>query len=202
MTIIAVSQHIIVNPERNERNDALDQRWGKFFKRCGLTVLPIPNESTSALSIIDSAKPQGVLLTGGGDITDLGGTTPERDETERHMVDWARAQNLPVMGVCRGMQFIQNMFGISLQPVEGHIALRHTIRGRNTIDDVNSFHGFGAFETVPELEIHAKAEDGVIEAIAHKSEKIYAIMWHPEREASFREPDIALFSKYFGAAGK
>ena len=35
----------------------------------------------------------------------------ERDATERAMVGWALARGVPVLGVCRGMQFLQAYLG-------------------------------------------------------------------------------------------
>ena len=39
--------------------------------------------------------------------------------------------------------------------------------------------------------------DGVIESIENKSKKIYACMWHPEREKKFNKRDIFKFKSFF-----
>ena len=52
----------------------------------------------------------------------------------------------------------------------------------------------------PPLEILAKAEDGVIEAVRHKQKPVLGIMWHPEREELFSSDDIKCVQKLFGKA--
>ena len=48
------------------------------------------------------------------------------------------------------------------------------------------------------VEVLARTEDGVIEAVRIKSQKIAATMWHPEREQNFKKEDIELVQKLFG----
>jgi len=67
---------------------------------------------------------EGVLLTGGGDIdparygapphprTD--GVDPERDAFEFALVEAARAQGKPILGICRGSQVLAVAFGAAL----------------------------------------------------------------------------------------
>lgn len=200
MTLIAVSQRIVTDTEAGERRDALDQRWARFLAACGFSCLPMPNAPAATVGWLDEIRPAGVLLTGGGDIGELGGSDPDRDETERLAVTWARDLGRPVMGVCRGMQAIQTIFGTPLGPVEGHVGTMHDVVADGTTRRVNSYHHFGARDSVPELDAWAVANDGVIEGVRHVAEPICAVMWHPERFDPFEPADIELVRGFFGTA--
>lgn len=78
--------------------------------------------------------------------------------------------------------------------MEGHIATRHMIRGKIN-REVNSYHGYALEETGQGLEVLARDDSGVIEAICHKRYPISGIMWHPERVAGFDKRDISLLRK-------
>lgn len=200
MTPILVTQRMILDPLHGERRDALDQRWPEFLAACGLLSVPVPNRPDVALGLAEATGAKGLLLTGGGDLAAYGGDAPERDETEHALIAWARARSLPVLGVCRGMQAIQDLFGVGLREVAGHVACRHPLAGGKKKREVNSYHRLGARDSVPALPVVATAPDGVIEALRHASEPIHGIMWHPEREKPFRAEDIALFREVFPCA--
>jgi len=159
--------------------------------------LPIPNNPNVAHALVRSTDPAGVLLTGGGEIGALGGADSDRDKTEARLISWARENKKPVLGICRGMQVLQALFGVSLVPVDGHIATHHDVAMDGQGFNVNSFHGFGARTTVPALEVWARSDDDVIEAIRHLDEPIFGIMWHPEREEPHYEGDFHLFNFVF-----
>ncbi len=115
--LIGVTQQVLIRPERKERLDALDQKWHDFLGRCGLSVLLLPNDPSGVRKLLSKYKPGGFLLTGGNDLGAYGGDAPERDATERKVMDFALDQSYPLMGVCRGMQFIQHHFEIQLENV-------------------------------------------------------------------------------------
>lgn len=196
--VVAVTQRVDIIAERNERRDALDQRWADFLLACSLTGFPVPNTPQLACDLMEAVNPAGLVLTGGNDLADYGGDAPERDETERRLIDWARRRRLPILAVCRGMQLIADTFGASLDRLPGHAATRHQVRidGGET-RDVNSYHTWSI--AVPEgFSSWAVAEDGSVEAMRHDSEAITGILWHPEREVPYHAADIALFCDVFG----
>ena len=197
MRTVAVTQRVSVDPPHDTRRDCLDQVWIKFLLKCGLTPIPIPNSVEAALAICE--KVNGVVLTGGNDLAPYGGDAPERDATESALLDIAERGDLPVLGVCRGMQMIQHRFGTRLQKVHGHVAPRQRISIDGKCVEVNSFHNFGATEVFPPLTTWAIAEDGVIKAVKHTTRPMLGVMWHPERREPFAPDDLALFSQFFGA---
>jgi N5-(cytidine 5'-diphosphoramidyl)-L-glutamine hydrolase len=197
MKAVAVSQRVMVDPPHSTRRDCLDQVWVKFLLRCALTPIPVPNSVDAALTIGEQVS--GIVLTGGNDLTAYGGDAPERDQTEMALLDLAERRDLPVLGVCRGMQVIQHRFGTCLHRVDGHVAPRQRISIHGQSVEVNSFHNFGATEVHPPLMGWAVADDGVIKAVKHQDRRMLGVMWHPERFDPFTVDDIALFSGFFEA---
>ena len=199
MRLVAVTQRVDIYPSRGERRDALDQSWVRLLAACGLVALPMPNHAATARTMIEAMPPTGLLLTGGNDLARYGGDAPERDETERLLLQLSRARRLPVLGVCRGMQVIQDAFGVPQAAIPGHVAIRHRLDG-TMHGEVNSFHAYGATETVADLEVLARAPDGIVEAVRHRSEPILGQMWHPERESPYDAGDLSRIRSHFGVA--
>jgi len=198
MKVVALTQRVSVVPGYGERRDCLDQAWTKFLAACGLLPLLLPNVTETALALCEVADIAGLVLTGGNDLALLGGDAPERDAVEYALLDRAERRELPVLGVCRGMQVIQQRSGIPLRRVEGHVRQRQTIRVNGEPREVNSYHHFAAFDSRPPLDAWAVADDGVVKAIRHSALPITGIMWHPERCAPFSPADVALFRRVFG----
>lgn len=194
---IAVSQRVVVDPGIGERRDALDQRWAMLLAAAGLIALPVPNHPASLAGFLAQARPDGVLLTGGNDLAILGGDAPERDETENLLLDHVLENDLPLLGVCRGMQIIQVRFGVALMRVEGHVAPCQTILLDGERIAVNSYHCWGSTETAPGLAVCGRADDGVVKAVHSDTRRLLGIMWHPERIEPPREEDIALLKEFF-----
>lgn len=193
--IVLVSQRMITDAKTGERRDALDQRWALFLAQCGLVQAAMPNAPALVEDAFATFNPSAVLLTGGNDVVSLGGDAPERDETERRLIAVAMAENIPLVGICRGMQMIQAHFGVPLVSVAGHVGARQTISYEGKPRIVNSYHNFGAFESVPELEVCGRADDGVIKAVRVPGRPIFGLMWHPERETPFLQDDIELMTQ-------
>jgi putative glutamine amidotransferase len=200
MKTVAISQRVTVIPQYGERRDCLDQAWPRFIAACGLLPLALPNVTEVALAIFGGSDVAGLVLTGGNDIAVLGGDAPERDATENALLDAAESRGLPVLGVCRGMQLIQQRCAVPLVRVAGHVARRQLIRINGEPVEVNSYHRFAAHESRPPLEVWAVAADGVVKAIRHSTRPTTGIMWHPERNTPFAAADVDLFRRVFKAA--
>jgi putative glutamine amidotransferase len=198
MKAVAVTQRVSVVPAYGERRDCLDQAWTRFLLACGLLPVLLPNVTEAALGLCERTGVAGLVLTGGNDLAALGGDAPERDAVENALLEWAERRALPVLGVCRGMQVIQQRFAVPLRRVEGHVAQRQVIRIDGEPREVNSYHCFAAFDSQPPLEVWAVADDGVVKAVRHSTQPVTGIMWHPERLAPFSPVDVQLFRQVFG----
>jgi gamma-glutamyl-gamma-aminobutyrate hydrolase PuuD len=193
--VIAVSQRVDDISTHGERRDALDQRVTLFLREAGLGAVPVPNVMSpqDLAQWLSDINPSGIILSGGNDI----GDSPERDMTERALLDHAQGRHLPLLGICRGMQMMGVWGGASLKPVQGHVRTRHMLRGEVT-GNVNSYHGFALSDCPANFKVTARSEDGEIEAISHFTLRWQGWMWHPEREDPMAAADIqrvqALFS--------
>jgi len=188
MKVVAVSQRVDAIPERGENRDALDQRLSTFITECGGLAVPVPNALTACNVLdlwLDRVQPAAIILSGGNDI----GQCLSRDLTERHLLDHALKRNLPVLGICRGMQMMAVWAGGGLKLVDGHVQSRHLLSGE-IAGTVNSFHNFSLDGCPDGFNVLATSEDGEIEAVRHHKLRWEGWMWHPERCPQFASSDI------------
>lgn len=199
---IGVSQRADDVAGRDERRDALDQQWAVLLDREGFCPVPIPNRLADPGAFVAELDLAALILSGGNDL----GTALDRDTTEAALLDAATEHGVPVLGVCRGLQFMVAHSGGTLRPVEGHVARPHVIAVVGShewpIRDgrvVNSFHGWGITpdELGPELVALAVAPDGTVEAIARRGHRQVAVMWHPERDVA-SDDDVELLRALIG----
>ena len=194
MKIVAVSQRVDHVPNRNETRDALDQRLAAFVSICGHMPVPVSNALGGAIrDWLAVVHPAAVVLSGGNDI----GQCAERDDTELALLTYAQERQLPVLGICRGMQMLAHWSGTDLHPVQGHVRTRHCLSGK-IAGEVNSYHGFALATCPADFEVLARSEDGEMEAIRHQSLPWEGWMWHPEREENFATRDVQRIKALFG----
>lgn len=207
MKSVLVTQRVEIIESYKERRDCADQRISEFISCCGYLPLLVPNNPDIVKKIIEEVNPAGIILTGGNSIVKYGGNAPERDDTDKILLEESSHRKIPLYGFCRGMQSILDYFGETLVNVGGHVAVRHALTWqKNSILDAkripqeaNSYHNQGCMGLMKkELLCAARSEDGVIEAVIHKELPILGTMWHPEREALFRRTDIDLVRFIFG----
>jgi gamma-glutamyl-gamma-aminobutyrate hydrolase PuuD len=206
MKRIGITQRVEQVQSHAERRDCLDQRWVAFVLQLKSIPVPLPNiPPAQVASFLDALSLDAILLSGGNSIASLDSTAsdtaPERDAFEVALLDEALSRNIPIVGVCRGMQVINRHFGGKLQKTRGHVAVRHAIM---PVDDryplpetVNSYHNWGIprEQLADELTPVAVDCDGHVEAFIHAEKNVLGIMWHPEREQPFDPLDIELIKR-------
>ena len=150
---------------------------------------------------------------------------PERDAMERLLFPAVMELDKPVLGICRGLQFINVMLGGTLfqdipaqrpsevihhqdppydspsHPVElpSGTPLRELL-GRDTIS-VNSCHHQGIRDLAPALRSMAHAPDGLVEAVwAADRRYVWAVQWHPEFSRLKDDHSRHIFQSFVDAA--
>lgn len=203
MKKVVYTQRVEFIESYNERRDCADQRIAEYISACGYLPIPLPNDHRIVRTLVDELNPDGIILVGGNSLVKYGGNAPERDDTDKVLIELATERHIPLYGFCRGMQSILDYFGISLTKVTGHVAVRHKIFGLEDTMEVNSYHNEACMNLEnDELIAVMQTEDDVIEKIRHKSLPIIGTMWHPEREDPFRENDIYLLKSLIGGEEK
>ena len=216
MKRIGISQRVVFDKASGERRDTLDQRWYDFSDILNIRLFPIPNNISGVLEYIDFLKLDGFLFSGGNNIGSSNkiimdnktlirdDVSLERENTEIEILTWALAKNKPVIGVCRGMQFINSYLNGEQVLIDKtkHVNNKHVV---NFIDseflkiygkshEVNSYHNYGIKKNILSKDlIPTSIFEDEIESFKHIFKPLYGIMWHPERNIEFDEFDLKLF---------
>lgn len=211
-------------------------RYADAIREAGGDPLLIDPEASAAKRADAFAGMDGLLLPGGADLDPaLYGQPPDprtqvepgRDELEQGAWEAALARELPVLGVCRGMQAI-NVFsgGALIQHVEGHDsptwpsaqATPHPVRvvagsrfaailGLDPGDElieVNSYHhqALRPDQLGSGLSVSGTTEEGALVEAFEASDPdawIFGVQNHPER-TEFTPPAFARLWQAFVAA--
>lgn len=201
----------------SEGNCAVAEGYIRSVLASGGVPLIIPpyyeeNGLLNTLNRIDA-----LLLTGGGDINplflgeepvkELGGINPRRDRQELLLVRLAANHQIPILGICRGIQIMTAALGGTLYQdihsqsptpcikhsqdlerscpshtvsVEENTLLKKIFDGKEKLY-VNSFHHQAVKEPAPGFRVSARATDGIIEAVESTEHKaMVGVQWHPE----------------------
>ena len=195
LKFVAVSQRVDYFKGRNEVRDSIDMNLSNFLLTNGLCPIMISNNlicHNVLEKVLCSFNIGGIVLSGGNSI----GEFKERDDTELFLLNFAEKRQLPLLGICRGMQIMAIREGVNLKSIVGHVKSKHQITGEiNGV--VNSFHNFSIEECPDNYNVSALSEDGCIEAIKHKTLSWEGWMWHPERESPFNKSDNDRLKKIF-----
>ncbi len=194
MKLGVISQRVDAIKDYGEIRDGLDTQWYALLRQAGAGLVPLPNQPQVIPIVLERLQPDFIILSGGNNPVAYGGDAPERDAVDELLINFSIERTVPLLGVCRGMQSVGLFFGGTLKRVEGHVATRHMIRGKIN-REVNSYHGYALEETGQGLEVLARDDSEVIEAVCHKRYPVSGIMWHPERVAGFDNRDISLLRK-------
>lgn len=175
----------------------------------------------------------GILLTGGHDVSpEIYGEEPldetvsyaPRDEMEKIVLREAIAQDKPLLGICRGIQFVNAALGGTLYqdlPMQFPSTTEHhqtppydvPVHDVKIVKDtplydclgedrirVNSYHHQAVKDVAPELTVMAEAEDGLVEALYRpQSRFLWVVQWHPEFSFRNDENSRKIFSAFVEA---
>jgi putative glutamine amidotransferase len=186
-------------------------------------LLPPDDLDADVVGVLDA-----LVVAGGADLgPDLYGaraepltdSRPDRDAGEILLLRAALAADLPVLGVCRGMQLLAVAYGGRLHQhlpdVLGHDKHRpavgvhgsHGVRfaaGSRIAEimqddtEVNSYHHQGVADPGG-LSVTGWADDGVVEAVEDPARRfVVGVQWHPE-EARDQRPFAALVAAARGS---
>lgn len=141
----------------------------------------------------------GLLIPGGGDIDpNYYGQenyasvkiNAKRDEVTFEAIKYCVENHKPILGICLGVQYINVALGGTLkQDIPNHKQVEHKIKVKenNILYDyvggcyvTNSKHHQCIDNLGEGLKIIAKSEDGIIEAVEDKQNKILGSQWHSE----------------------
>ena len=190
MRKVAVSMRMDFLSERNETRVSIDNALLHFLAELKLDSLLIHNLFRSKRELerlVLSSKIVGIILSGGRDI----GEFVERDKTENWLIEIALQHQIPLLGICRGMQVLGAYFGAELVTVNDHSRTKHEIcflDGKRRT--VNSYHANSIKDAPAGFIVTARSDDGVVEAISSTKLKIQGWMWHPERCDPFATDDL------------
>lgn len=195
-------------------------------------ILPFTSDRQELRQLTDMCS--GFLFTGGHDVSPkeyheepmegIIDSCEKRDVMERIVLEMALAEDKPVLGICRGLQFINVALGGTLyqdlptqhpsevihhQPAPYDVP-SHTVsitRGTPLHEclgvqqlPVNSCHHQAVKDLSPELVVMAIAQDGIIEA-AYRPENrfLWAVQWHPEFSFQVDVSSRTIFKAFVGA---
>lgn len=201
----------------NEGNCTVADGYIRSVLAAGGTPLIIPpyEEKEALLSTLE--RIDGLLLTGGGDINplflgeepvkNLSSINHRRDRQELILTRLAANRQIPILGICRGIQIMTAALGGKLyqdihsqhsEPcikhsqeldrsypshtveVEKESLLSRIFDGEERLN-VNSFHHQAVKEPTQGFMVSARATDGIIEAIESTEYKsMLGVQWHPE----------------------
>lgn len=204
MLKIGISQRIVNAENYDEKRDALSHEWASFLEKLEIIPILIPNSLVDANIFLQQFHFDGIILSGGDDI----GKNPERDSTEKTIIEYSLKNNIPILGICRGMQLLNSYFGgtISKNPDSSHVNKPHPLninadpflKFLPESIDVNSFHNnmINQENLAKGLLVFAiDTRDNSIEGIYHETLPILGIMWHPER--SQNQINTSLLTNFF-----
>jgi putative glutamine amidotransferase len=208
-------KHRPIDLDHTQRYFFLNQPYVSAIHEAGgiPVIVPVGLESRYPSKIVGVID--GLLLPGGGDIDPnlfgdnpsekLGHVDPRRDHSEIDLFTLAFNQNMPILGICRGLHLINvALDGTLYQDIASQVRLSmnhnpdfpksepcHKIEiengtrlqkllGESSIW-VNSSHHQAVKLHGKGLIVDAKSPDGVTEGLEHPSKKfVLGVQWHPE----------------------
>lgn len=195
-------------------------------------IFPLADDSGDVHQLMNLCS--GFLFTGGHDVSPeqygevpldgLVSSCAQRDRLESIVLRQAIAQDKPVLGICRGIQFINAALGGTLYqhlPLQCPSEVEHhqqppydiPVHTVQILQDtplhallqtgelaVNSYHHQAVKRLANGLQSMAVAPDGLIEAIYKPDHKfLWAVQWHPEFSYRSEQSSRAIFARFVQA---
>ena len=214
-----IRQHPLIGITGNfgEKGCELAEGYYLSVVKAGGTPVAIPphNDKEALVTLLETLD--GILFSGGGDINplllgeeplpQLHSVCPKRDEAELFLAREAFHRQIPMLGICRGIQVMaaaldgkvfQDIYvqGEGAKIKHSQDMPRHNVSHTVTIEEgsmlqsifgnkqtlpVNSFHHQAVSDPGPHLKVSALSPDGIIEAVESSEHKaLLGIQWHPE----------------------
>ena len=191
----------------------LAEGYYKSVLRAGGVPVIIPPLSDTSVIINTLEHLDGLILSGGADYDPhyageepcplLGTINEERDLPELFITQLAYNRQLPILGICRGIQTLAMVLGGHVrqdisdiwqlnhsQEEERHVATHSVFVEKDSLLyniyaaselSVNSFHHQAVDDAGPRFRVIARSDDGIIEAMESTEYKsILGVQWHPE----------------------
>lgn len=176
--------------------DLLPAAYARAVERAGAVPMLLPAYADEQTVRRALGRVDGLILAGGADV----GTDDERDASELWLLGAAEDLDLPVLGICRGMQLMAVASGGALVPHlpdvigddrhsggDGYtqIPLRvepgHRISGLLPASGSVPCHHHQSVAEHPGYVATASTDDGVVHAMEAPGERFaLAVQWHPE----------------------
>lgn len=167
---------------------SLDTAWFDLLSLISNQITVIPITQSINYKILNGTDL--IVFSGGNDLSSVNDSKLSRlrDKVEKDIFNFAILNSIPMVGICRGMQFINEQLGGTLVPLQQHINQSHPLdieaQWLPQTSLYNSFHGWGiTMDSISHDLIPCAFSDNrtYIEAFRHISLPIRAVMWHPER---------------------
>jgi putative glutamine amidotransferase len=196
----------------------MGQLYTQALAQAGAAAILLPLYEDPALLRTLYEQIDGLFLAGGSDVNPalyeaephsrLGEVDEERDRVELQCIEWALADRLPILAICRGMQVLNVAHGGSLyQDIAAEVphAMEHNYWQQQPRDYlahpvevlpgtrlatllgthhtlVNSLHHQAVRTLAAGLRPSARAADGILEALesTDPGQFVVGVQWHPE----------------------
>lgn len=200
-----------------EKGCELAEGYWRSVLEAGATPLIIPPYEDRDALLQTLEQIDALLLSGGADINplfvgeeplpELHSINPKRDLSELLLIRLAFDRQIPILGICRGIQMLSVALDGSVhQDIKRGMPQADLLKHSQNLPRecashtvmvekdsllynifsteklyVNSFHHQAVREAGPHLRVSARSTDGVIEAVESTEHKpVMGVQWHPE----------------------
>lgn len=220
--------------KENEEQITINQNYLESVRHAGGIPLLLPVDASEEELRLLVQGCDGMILTGGADIdprlygeeilNDSVTLAPVRDRGEKILCALAEERGFPLLGICRGVQYLNFYYGGDLYqdiPTQLQTEVKHRMEPpyRRTCHrclleagsplrdllqteeiSVNSHHHQAIRKVAPGFRVMARCDDGVIEAIWKPDHKfLWGLQWHPEKIWDIDETSARILRAFIDA---